>query len=153
MLSIPELLVLAAALDIPPALLLYPLHAGGDVAPLPNFRTHPWDAYKTLIGELVLVHDDPSADDGDGNGEVAVGPGVSLRRSTEPIILVYRHHDHAVREYLRWHESDPDKAESLLMLLASMIREAADKGWVLPPRPSQVDEALKGVSPWPGDLP
>jgi len=69
-LSVPELLILAAALDIPPALLLFPSFPGGTVELLPDDReASGYEAVRWLAGERALparrvdrargIHEDP----------------------------------------------------------------------------------------------
>lgn len=53
-LSVPELLVLAAALEIPPALLMFPAYPDGAVDLLPQRQTTGYHAAKWLVGERTL---------------------------------------------------------------------------------------------------
>src|SRR5260221_5345242 len=53
-LNIGELLVLAAALDMPPAELVFPAGLGGDVEVLPGQTLPAWDAAKWLSGDARL---------------------------------------------------------------------------------------------------
>jgi transcriptional regulator with XRE-family HTH domain len=57
--SVDEVLVLAAALHVPPALLLFPLGRSQTAEPLPGYRVHPMDAIRWLTGELPLTSEGP----------------------------------------------------------------------------------------------
>lgn len=57
--SVDEVLVLAAALHVPPALLLFPLGQSQTAEPLPGYRVHPMDAIRWLTGELPLTSEGP----------------------------------------------------------------------------------------------
>ncbi|MCP3769498.1 helix-turn-helix domain-containing protein [Streptomyces sp. MAR25Y5] len=58
-LSVPELLVLAKALGVPPGALLFPVGRVDQVEPLPDRTAAPWDALQWFTGEQPL---DRSAD-------------------------------------------------------------------------------------------
>jgi len=49
--EVPELIVLAAALEVPPILLLYPELPGGEVEILPGITVGSWDAAQWFTGE------------------------------------------------------------------------------------------------------
>lgn len=57
--TVDELLVLAAALHVPPALLLFPLGRSQTAEPLPGYSVHPMDAIRWLSGDLPLTGDGP----------------------------------------------------------------------------------------------
>lgn len=50
-LTVPELLVLAKALDTPPATLVFPFGQGANVSCLPGERRDPWTAFSWFTGE------------------------------------------------------------------------------------------------------
>lgn len=125
-LTVSELRVLAAALEMPPALLLYPVGTSEQVAPLPSMHTDSWTAYKTLLGELVLVPGGQVPEDA-----VLRGPNVGLRRP-EPVVDAYQRHDHSAVQWRMHREHDPDRAEGWLAALSSVRREMASHGWIPP---------------------
>lgn len=53
--SVAELLILAAALEVPPALLLFPNYPHGHVEPLPDVTTTSFDAVQWLDGRARLT--------------------------------------------------------------------------------------------------
>lgn len=63
-LDVAELLVLAAALDVPPALLLFPRYPDGPAEYLPNRTSSAFDATRWLAGEVGLT-DSGEVKDGD----------------------------------------------------------------------------------------
>lgn len=52
--TVAELTILGAALDVPPALLLYDLRRQAEVEALPGKRSTPWTAYLWFIGDSPL---------------------------------------------------------------------------------------------------
>lgn len=77
--SVAELLVLAAALKVPPALLIFPLGRADSVEALPGRQLTSWDATKWLSGDVRLQEepDEPTA----------------RPASTTSAIPLYRQHD------------------------------------------------------------
>jgi transcriptional regulator with XRE-family HTH domain len=64
--STAELKVLAAALAVPPVMLLFPLGQAEAVEALPGRVVHPWDGVRWLTGEI------PDLDGGQGDGSSPV---------------------------------------------------------------------------------
>lgn len=61
-LDVAELLVLAAALDVPPALLLFPQYPDGPARPLPGLHTRAFKAVEWISGRhLLMVDPDPAS--------------------------------------------------------------------------------------------
>ncbi|MFH9353502.1 helix-turn-helix domain-containing protein [Kitasatospora sp. NPDC017646] len=52
-LTVPELLVLAKAVETPPAALVFPLGGRSSVEHLPSERSDPWTAFRWFVGEDV----------------------------------------------------------------------------------------------------
>jgi len=108
--STSELVVLAAALDVPPVLLLYPLGLDDTVELLPGKSAAPWDAIEWFRGE-------PDYSDDMETGRK------SLRGFNSPILLWSEHHRHAFEidqcQVFIAHGGNPDEgAEENERLLA-----------------------------------
>jgi transcriptional regulator with XRE-family HTH domain len=57
--TVDEVQILAAALHVPPVLLLFPLGQAQQVEVLPDVVVHPWDAIRWYSGELPATSDSP----------------------------------------------------------------------------------------------
>jgi hypothetical protein len=91
-LSVPELLILAAALDIPPALLLFPSFPSGTVELLPDDRQATgYEAVKWVGGERTLPARRVDRDRGVHQGPVNVGT---------QLVAAVRERDRLNREHL-----------------------------------------------------
>lgn len=53
--SVAEVLVLADALDVPPALIVFPLEGQGTVEVLPGREMTAWAAYRWFCGDVVSI--------------------------------------------------------------------------------------------------
>lgn len=97
--SVPELLVFAQALQVPPALLVFPLGHEDVVSPLPGQSAPPWAALKWLTGETDRL------------------PGSTEPADTE-VVRLYRDHDRRLGDWL-------SSREKMLSLLSSSDPEMA----------------------------
>lgn len=106
--SVAELLVLAAALDVPPIELLIPLEDAGKVEILPGARNGTWDAFKWFTG--------------------ATGPGSrpGLWESHEKFTL------QLIMAYFTWRNDDGAQVEAVAGQLRSIRALMREKG-VTPP--------------------
>jgi transcriptional regulator with XRE-family HTH domain len=77
--SVAELLVLAAALEVPPALLIFPVGREKAIEALPARQLDPWHATLWLSGDAQLSED-------------AAGPGV-IPASNISVVPLHREHD------------------------------------------------------------
>lgn len=76
--SVAELLVLAAALDQPPALLLFPPYPDGHVRPVPGAEVTAYDAVEWVGGQRIMIVD-PSPE----KPSIEPFPSPLVRMSTE----------------------------------------------------------------------
>lgn len=125
-----ELLILGAALGVPPTLLVFPVGSGDQVPMLPGLSIDPWHAYKSLIGEDVTTFD---PERGEGlQGIRFQNPGHDLP------IRIYQQHDGALFGYIRAHDhwdDDPEGARVMKQHLTSLAAariEMHRRGWALP---------------------
>jgi len=136
-LSVPELLILAAALDIPPALLLFPEFPDGEVELLPRFRVWVPKAVEWLAGNgplPVQIHADGTI------GEVG-----NYNRGTELVAAFARlkHVEGGLLELRRmeFREAQPEVAERL----RSEIREAEQQAAAIVAEIARTKAALWGT--------
>ncbi|PVZ07862.1 hypothetical protein C8D89_11015 [Actinomycetospora cinnamomea] len=136
--GVAELLVFAAALAVPPALLLFPVGTGERVEPVPGAsQGDGWDAYRLFTGELGVSVLSQRAD------ETAI-PSVQ-RYPDDGVLAVYRRHDRHVRDWARHAHHNPDAAAATLEALAAVRREMTAHGWVPPVLDPDVTSALSAV--------
>ena len=128
--ALAEVLVLARALEVPPALLVIPVAEWEDVPMLPGIVADPWTAYRWFTGTLT------SAVSGDSNW-----------LSDVPEVRTYRRHDDTLARYMvRRDEARADDAGAAAMpaaaaYLDSLVNvriEIRSRGWRLPPLPESV---------------
>ncbi len=123
--GIAELLVLGAALGVPPALLIFPIGEKVPVPILPGKPVDPWAAYLCFVGDLV----DPALMPPNPNNPVPV----------------YRQHTDAYLGYTtatRTNPTDPQAVDRHLTMLAAARVDMHRRGWTLPPIPPAVARAL-----------
>jgi transcriptional regulator with XRE-family HTH domain len=144
--TVGELMAFAAVLEVPPALLLFPIGTDNPVPILPGQMTNPWMAYQCFIGEYVL-------------SRAVTGPGTSS--AERPIladtprwlpklpdrdnpIAIYRQHDNALVAYLTTRDHNPtrDLSERHLTMLAAARIEMHRHRWTLPEIPPAVAAAI-----------
>lgn len=99
--SIAEVMVLAAALEVPPVLLILPIGTDRQVELLPKLGTDPWTAYQCFVGDRVLVRakgspGDPAQQELAGRFRHWYVP--ALPGPDDPI-AAYRQHDTALAEW------------------------------------------------------
>jgi hypothetical protein len=107
-LSVTELMVLAAALDIPPGVLLYPGYPTAHVELLPGLTTATYVALLWFSGEMPL----PDQRDPEGSQRFRPRNG-----GTELVRLVHQYHDNAdfLQELrVRWQKKDSVADRELL---------------------------------------
>jgi transcriptional regulator with XRE-family HTH domain len=123
-----ELLILGAALGVPPALLVFPVGSGDQVPMLPGLNSDPWHAYKSLIGENVTTFDPEQGEGLQGIGFQNPGHDVPIR--------IYQQHDAALFGYIRARDEDhPEGARIVKQHLTSLAAariEMHRRGWALP---------------------
>lgn len=108
-----DLLVLAAALGVPPALLVCPVGTDQTVEITPGRPETAWDAYKEFTGDGVHVE----------------GETITLRTADE--IALYRRFDEAATDYLLTKKDDWQRA-AVLESLAAVYADMRRHGLVLP---------------------
>lgn len=95
-----ELLVLAKALDVPPALLLFPIGVADDIEVLPGQVAQPWQAYKWFIGDQAFPWSPAGDLEEHGRGPVDAASGMhrwyddpeqNWHEGAAPIALYHRH--------------------------------------------------------------
>jgi len=138
--SVAEVHVLAAALNVPPALMQYPIWHAEPVEVLPRRETSSWTAYRWFCGDVTTAYDD-LADPHERD---------PFWRDADDLISTYRRHDSALSKYLELRgsaDSESDATQVHLALLAATRREMERARWWLPPMPSgaaqAVDEQLR----------
>lgn len=91
--TVAELVVLARALRVPPALLLYPIGESEEVEFLPGQTARPWAAYSWFIGEDRVPIDNlvPGGTDEDGINEWYDDPEADWPDAAAPVLLWRRH--------------------------------------------------------------
>lgn len=164
--SVGEVIAFAAVLEIPPALLLFPIGTDDEVAILPGQATDPWTAYRCFVGDLVLTRAKGSPGDPSRQELAARHPlyVTKLPDHHNPIVI-YRQHATALGDWLaattreEFHEiergtpgytpRDPDPVtaavvERHLTSLAASRIEMHRHGWKLPPIPPDAAEAIRG---------
>jgi transcriptional regulator with XRE-family HTH domain len=124
-----ELLILAAVLGVPPALLMFPVGADETVEYLPDMPTDPWTAYRYFVGDLVVV-----------SGQSGTVTTEAPERGNA--IETYRRHDTALWRYLLNRGSNPAYAERGLAQLHDVRSDMREQGWKLPPLPEGLDEQM-----------
>jgi transcriptional regulator with XRE-family HTH domain len=116
--SLAEVVMLAAALGVSPALLLFPIGSGEPVELLPGRTFDPFRAYELFTGDRSIW-----------DGEFGL-------EDAEDAIYTYRRHDHAVEVYERNAMRDDEVYERAVSQLAEVRRTIQDKGWHLPKPPT-----------------
>lgn len=111
--TLPQLLAIAMALNVPPILLVYPLGARHVMA-APDYRLSPWEAIKWFVGDdrpkrRMLGTDEEATDGAQDNGSDRYDTGGLSRRSRVDrvreweqafgVLELYRRHDQYVRRY------------------------------------------------------
>jgi transcriptional regulator with XRE-family HTH domain len=144
--TVGEVLAFAAVLEVPPALLLFPIGTDNPVTILPGQMTNPWMAYQCFIGEYVL-------------SRAVAGPGASSAErqllgdtpmwipklpDRDNPIAIYRQHDNALMAYLITRDHDPrhELTERHLTMLAAARIEMHRHRWKLPEIPPDVADAI-----------
>lgn len=109
-LSVSELLVLAAALEVPPALLLFPGYPEGEVEFLPGRIVQSKEAVEWFSGEARLPA--PTSVDGVGREASPPNPGTELVKALRQCLDISRGLV-ALNEMLRGKHVPPDVASSM----------------------------------------
>jgi len=112
--SVPELLALAAALGVAPALLVFPVGTAVPVEMLPGQVADPWRGYRWFVGD----------------------PTPSERMEGTNVVDAFRRHDQAVAGYLSFREANPDAAQAYLNSLTIAREDIRRNRWNPPPIPS-----------------
>jgi transcriptional regulator with XRE-family HTH domain len=122
--GVAEVLVLAAALGVPPALLVFPLGSHDDVEVLPGCATDAWTAYRWLTGEARR-----SALPGDAEPVDTLGEALH-------VLDAYGRHTTALLRYLMARQlggKEHEEAEEALTALVEVRQEIRRMNWRLPP--------------------
>jgi transcriptional regulator with XRE-family HTH domain len=136
--SVAEVLVLAEALGVKPALLVIPLGSSEDVPVLPDVEVDAWTAYKSFTGA----------------GMTTVGE-IGGDRDNAELVNAYRRHDDALLKYWVRRDAGSD-AEDVLDALINVRAEIRSRGWRVPliptgrlPIAAEVEMAEKdrGIAP------
>jgi transcriptional regulator with XRE-family HTH domain len=100
--SVAELVVIARALRVPPALLLYPVGESDEVEFLPGVVASPWDALRWFCGDrrIPLDNFEPKGevDPATGLAEWYHDPEAGWEESAAPVML-WRQHSDQVAEW------------------------------------------------------
>ncbi|MGI5179559.1 helix-turn-helix domain-containing protein [Dactylosporangium sp. CA-152071] len=97
--TVDELTVLAAALDVPPIMLAFPIGTDAESPVVPRRRIDTWDAARWFMGDL-HVRDDgrPAAQELESSARPLITDGNAWNSAATPIEL-YRSHDALMSEY------------------------------------------------------
>lgn len=110
--SVHEILVIASALGVPPALLVVPLGTGTDTELLPDEPSDPWECYQWFVG--------------DSRDQTSL--------SYRGLINAYERHDAAVRRLLHRMRMNEDVNGALDAVIARRA-EIRAQGWHMPRLP------------------
>lgn len=115
--TVGEVLALAAALDVPPLLLIFPFGSSSTVEHLPGQTADTWEAAQWFTGEAPP----PGWEQTDSDTVVGGWPQ-RFNRYSRPVAL-YRQHDRYVADWRKWatfgDEKDHDRVLSAEEMLAS----------------------------------
>lgn len=123
--ALSELLIIAAALDAPPALLVFPVGTDEDVQWLPGRQADPWTAYRWFVGDLSLTPDSRDA------------RMMNLLGGAD-VLDAYRRHTESLARYVSYKEHRPDEAQAYLRSVVHAREDMRRQGWRLPFIPSDV---------------
>ena len=128
--SVAELLVLAAALEVPPVELVFPF--GDETAEiLPGRRVPPWAAARWFAGEDDLWADDPNAT-------------ITVDAREEHAWHLFGRHDRLVRRALEGSADERDIARGELRFLRRAMREYGYLPLPLPHELAHLDNLQRG---------
>ncbi len=138
--GIAELIVLATALRVAPAELLFPLDTNDPVPVLPGVATDPWTSYQCFVGDFVLTRaaGSPGASLADRETLKRYPMYVGRLPGNDSPIGVYRQHDDALTGWTTTQDGVPE----YLVSLAATRRDMHLRGWPLPPIQPDVAEAV-----------
>ncbi|MGH4013152.1 MAG: helix-turn-helix domain-containing protein [Pseudonocardiaceae bacterium] len=139
-----ELEIFAAALEVAPALLIFPIDTDDPVQILPGQAMNPWTAYQCFIGEYVLSRAAGSPGASPAERQILRDTPMWVPRlpGRDDPIAIYRQHNSALTDYLTTREHDPALAERHLTMLAAARIGMHRHGWALPQIPPEVAEAV-----------
>lgn len=144
--TVGEVMAFAAVLEVPPALLLFPIGTDDPVSILPGQTTNPWTAYQCFIGEYVLSRAVGSPGASSAERQILRDTPMWIPKlpGRDNPIAIYRQHDNALIAYLTTRDHDPtrDLTERHLTMLAAARIEMHRHGWKLPEIPPNVAEAI-----------
>lgn len=92
--TVPELIIIAMALNVPPVLLIYPLGADSAVDVAPEQGMTPWGAMRWFAAEKR-----PSGGMLGGKGQLEIADAMREWEDAYAIIVLYRRHDILIRRY------------------------------------------------------
>jgi hypothetical protein len=130
-LNVGELLVLAHALDVSPAVLIFPLGHKDEVEVLPGQTLSPWDAVKWLSGAARL---EKSRD----------GLQAALPSHRSPVVLFREHEQYSARLAGHSREDTWGRSETAMLLRTTQValqstRETlGEMGFMPPPLPEEL---------------
>jgi len=133
--SVDELVVLAAALNVPPVQLMFPLGAVPEVEMLPGVLTSTWTAYQWAYGEQTRIS----------------GSETDQRewwRGRADQLDAYKRHTEAAGRYFRHLHGDDltgdssVQAASAVRDLVQVREDMARRGWALPVVPADLTDEL-----------
>lgn len=125
-----DLLALAAALQIPPALLICPVGAAGEIEPLPGWSVDPWTGFEWTTG---------------------FEAGSESRMTVEAMNAIRTYHAHwqrllPLRSRLTAPGSDDERHQALR--LGAVRDEMRAAGWSPPPIPEAVERLIADAAAW-----
>jgi transcriptional regulator with XRE-family HTH domain len=114
--SVPELLILAMALNVPPALLIFGVGNAGSHPTAPQRSTDPWHATQWLVGDAPPVTGMLGTDTATSRADAA-----REWEESSDVLLAFKRHDLLVRRYRLVRE---DMLEELKRLAQATTAEA-----------------------------
>lgn len=133
--SVDELVVLAAALNVPPLQLMYPLGAVPKVEMLPGVTTETWTAYRWAYGEQTRITDSETDQR-------------EWWRGRADQLDAYQRHTDAAGRYLHHLHGDDLTGDSSVQAgrslrdLVQVREDMARRGWSLPVVPADLTDEL-----------